>query len=160
MTIKTGDTLPDTPVLARGEKGFEPLDLSQVKGRMVLFAVPGAFTGTCTKSHLPSYVQTAEQLRAKGVDRIACVAVNDPAVLTAWSKAGGARDAGVEMFSDADGSFTRALGLNFDAPQYGMYGRSKRYSMLVEDGVVKIFNLEENPGAFEVSGGETMLAAL
>ncbi|MRX50625.1 redoxin family protein [Paracoccus sp. S-4012] len=160
MAIKEGDRLPSAEVLKKGENGLEKVDLSQVKGRMALFAVPGAFTSTCSNSHLPSFVKSAEGLRGKGVDRIICVAVNDPSVMEAWGKAGGAGDARIEMMSDADGSFTRALGMEFDAPQFGMYGRSRRYSMLVEDGVVKVLNLEANPGAFEVSGGDKMLERL
>lgn len=160
MAIREGDRLPSTPVLKKGAAGLEKVDLSQVKGRMALFAVPGAFTSTCTNSHLPSFVRTAEQFREKGVDRIVCVAVNDPSVMDAWGQAGGAEAAGIEMLSDADGSFTKALGMDFDAPQFGLYGRSRRYAMLVEDGIVKVLNSEENPGAVTVSGGETLLEAV
>lgn len=160
MAIREGDRLPSTPVLKKGAAGLEKVDLSQVKGRMALFAVPGAFTSTCTNSHLPSFVRTAGEFRRKGVDRIVCVAVNDPSVMDAWGQAGGAEAAGIEMLSDADGSFTRALGMDFDAPQFGLYGRSRRYAMLVEDGVVKVLNTEENPGAVTVSGGEKLLEAV
>lgn len=160
MAIREGDRLPSTPVLKKGAAGLEKVDLSQVKGRMALFAVPGAFTSTCTNSHLPSFVRTAGEFRRKGVDRIVCVAVNDPSVMDAWGQAGGAEAAGIEMLSDADGSFTKALGMDFDAPQFGLYGRSRRYAMLVEDGVVKVLNSEENPGAVTVSGGETLLEAV
>jgi len=160
MAIREGDRLPSTPVLKKGAAGLEKVDLSQVKGRMALFAVPGAFTSTCTNSHLPSFVRTAGEFRRKGVDRIVCVAVNDPSVMDAWGQAGGAEAAGIEMLSDADGSFTKALGMDFDAPQFGLYGRSRRYAMLVEDGVVKVLNSEENPGAVTVSGGEKLLEAV
>lgn len=159
MAITQGDRLPSTPVLKKGAEGLEKVDLSAIPGRVAIFAVPGAFTSTCSNAHMPSFVKVADRFREKGVQRIICVSVNDPAVMDAWSKATGADAAGIEVMSDADGSFTRALGLEFDAPQFGMYGRSKRYSMLVRDGVVEVLNLEQ-PGKFEVSGGERLLESV
>lgn len=159
MAITQGDRLPSVPVLKKGAEGLEKLDLSAIPGRVAIFAVPGAFTSTCSNAHMPSFVKVADQFRARGVDRIICVSVNDPSVMDAWSKVTSADAAGIEVVSDADGSFTRALGLSFDAPQFGMYGRSKRYSMLVRDGVVEVLNLEE-AGKFEVSGGDRLLESV
>ena len=159
MAITQGDRLPSVPVLKKGAEGLEKVDLSAIPGRAAIFAVPGAFTSTCSNAHVPSFVSSADRFREKGVDRIICVAVNDPMVMEAWAKATGADAAGIEMMADADGSFTRALGLSFDAPQFGMYGRSQRYSMLVRDGVVEVLNLEQ-PGKFEVSGGERLLESV
>lgn len=159
MAITQGDRLPSVPVLKKGAEGLETVDLAALPGRVAIFAVPGAFTSTCSNAHMPSFVKTADQFRQKGVQRIICVAVNDPAVMEAWAKATGADAAGIEVVSDADGSFTRALGMAYDAPQFGMYGRSKRYSMLVRDGVVEVLNLEQ-PGKFEVSGGERLLESV
>ena len=159
MAIKQGDRLPSTPVLKKGADGLEKVDLSAIPGRVAIFAVPGAFTSTCSNAHMPSFVNTAGQFRDKGVDRIICISVNDPSVMDAWAKATGADEARIEVLADADGSFTRAVGMDFDAPQFGMYGRSKRYSMLVRDGVVEVLNLEE-PGKFEVSGGDRLLESV
>src|SRR5690606_22471587 len=126
--------------------------------RVVLFAVPGAFTPTCSARHLPGFVEKADQLKAKGIDTIACVSVNDAFVMDAWGKAHNCAGK-VEMLADGNGDFTRALGLEMDATKVGLGQRSKRYSMLVEDGVVKQLNVEQ-PGAFEVSSAEYMLNRL
>lgn len=160
MAIKQGDRLPATPVLKKGADGLETVDLSTIPGRVAIFAVPGAFTSTCSNAHMPSFVKTAARFRDKGVDRIICVSVNDPSVMEAWAKATGADTARIEVLSDADGSFTKAMGMDFDAPEFGMYGRSKRYSMLVRDGVVEVLNAEAGPGAFEVSGGDRLLESV
>lgn len=159
MAISQGDRLPSAPVLKKGAEGLEKVDLSALPGRVAIFAVPGAFTSTCSNAHMPSFVKVADQFRARGVDRIICVSVNDPSVMEAWSKATGADAAGIEVMSDADGSFTKAIGMDFDAPQFGLYGRSKRYSMLVRDGVVEVLNLEET-GKFEVSTGDKLLESV
>lgn len=159
MAITAGDHLPTATVLTKGEAGLETLDLSAIPGRIALFAVPGAFTSTCSNAHMPSFVNVADDFRAAGVDRIICVTVNDPSVAAAWAKATGAEAAGIEVVADADGSFTKAIGMDFDAPQYGMYGRSKRFSALVRDGVVETLNLDEQ-GKFEVSGGDKLLAQI
>ena len=161
MTIAIGDKLPDGSFLEKGDEGIAPVALGDlVQGRrVVIFAVPGAYTGVCSTQHVPSFIRVAEQLRAKDVDAIACVSVNDPHVLRAWSEATGAGAAGIRMLADADGAFTRALGLDFDNPAGGLYGRSKRYAMLVEDGIVRVLNVEASTGQCEISAGETMLAA-
>lgn len=162
MTIAPGSTLPEASFLEIGEAG--PVEISSAElfaGRkVVLFGVPGAFTGTCSTMHVPSFIRTADALAEKGVDEILCVAVNDPFVLQAWSEATGARAAGIRMLADASGAFVRAIGLDFDAPPAGFHGRSRRFSALVDDGRVEILNIEESRTDCELSGGETMLAAL
>ncbi|WP_312524788.1 peroxiredoxin [Paracoccus sp. (in: a-proteobacteria)] len=161
MAITTGDKLPAGELLKLGEKGPQKVSIAEATtGRVAIFAVPGAFTPTCSQAHMPSFVRTADQFRAKGVSRIYCITVNDPFVADAWAKATGADKAGIEVLADADGAFTKALGLDFDAAPAGLLSRSKRYAMLVEDGVVKVLQLEESPGVCEVSGGEALLAAI
>lgn len=162
MTLETGNRLPDATLLKMGEKGPETVSLSErLKGRkVVLFALPGAYTGTCSTAHVPSFIRSIDALRAKGVDDVICVSVNDPFVMKAWGEASGAEAAGIEFLGDADGSFTRAVGMNFDAPPAGLIGRSKRYAVMAEDGVVKVLNLEDSPGVCDVSGGEAMVEAL
>jgi peroxiredoxin len=126
--------------------------------KVVLFAVPGAFTPTCSMNHLPGFVAAAEQIKAKGVDTIACVAVNDVHVMNAWGKHAGT-EGKVMMLADGNGDFARATGLNVDLKPYGMGERSKRYSMIVENGVVKQLNVEDKSGV-NVSGAETILTQL
>ena len=127
--------------------------------KVVLFAVPGAFTPTCHKNHLPSFIARADELFAKGVSVIAVTAVNDPFVLAAWEKASNA-DGKILFLSDGNAEFAKAIGMELDASANGLGIRSKRYSMLVEDGVVKKFNIEPAPGKVEVSGGDTLLGQL
>ncbi len=160
--IKVGDTLPGATLLAVGEAGPGAVDLGEkLKGRkVVIFGLPGAYTGTCSTAHVPSFIRTADKFAAKGVDEIICVSVNDPFVMKAWGEATGATAAGISFLGDADGSFTKAIGLAFDAPPVGLFGRSKRYALLAEDGVVKVLNLEASPGQCEISGGEALLAAI
>lgn len=161
MTIAVGDTLPNEHLLRIGKDGPEVVSVADLTaGRLVaLFAVPGAFTPTCHQHHVPSFVRTSQQLALKGVHDIVCIAVNDPFVVHAWGEATGARAVGIEMMADPAGTFTKALGLAFDFPQAGLWGRSKRYAMLVEDGVVRVFHLEETPGVCELTTGEALLAA-
>lgn len=162
MAISQGEELPAATLMTVGENGPEPVELEgKVKGRkVVIFAVPGAFTPTCHSAHVPSFVRVHDALAEKGVDEVICVAVNDPWVVQAWGEASGGTAAGITMLSDATGAFTKAIGMDFDAPPVGFAGRSKRYALLAEDGVVKVLHAEENPGTCEVSGGEAMLAAL
>ncbi len=162
MTISTGDTLPDATLVRMGESGPEAVDLgATLKGRkVVIFAVPGAFTPTCHSAHVPSFIRTKDEFTAKGVDEIICISVNDPFVMKAWGEATGATAAGISMLSDASTTFTDAIGMAFDAPPAGLIKRSKRYAMLVEDGVVMQFMPEESTGTCEISGGESLLAAL
>lgn len=162
MTITTGTTLPEATLLHMGENGPEGVSLGgKLKGRkVVVFGLPGAYTGVCTTAHVPSFIRTKDQFAAKGVDEIICVSVNDPFVMKAWGDATGAIDAGLTMLGDADGSFTKAIGMDFTAPPAGLLGRSKRYAMLVDDGVVTVLNTEASPGECEISAGETLLGAI
>jgi cytochrome c peroxidase len=161
MAIAIGDRLPEASLVGMGESGPEIVDLaSRLKGRkVVVFALPGAFTGPCTTAHVPSFIRTADAFRAKGVDEIICVAVNDPFTLAAWGESTGATAAGITMLGDADGALTRALGMEFTAPQLGLIGRSNRYAVLLEDGLVTQANIDE-PGVCNVSTGEALLATL
>ncbi|MTI01278.1 MULTISPECIES: peroxiredoxin [Alphaproteobacteria] len=160
--ISAGDTLPDATLTQIGAEGPEEVRISsKLNGRkVVIFAVPGAFTPTCHSAHVPSFMRTKDQFDAKGVDEIICVSVNDPFVMKAWGEATGATDAGLTMLADAASEFTKAIGMDFDAPPAGLIARSKRYAMLVDDGKVVALNLEENPGACEISAGEGLLEAI
>ena len=161
MTIKVGDKLPSVTlrqVTPEGPKEISTDEFFRGK-KAVLFAVPGAFTPACSQRHLPGYVEKVADIRAKGVDEVACVAVNDAAVMTAWGK--DQRCEGkVSMLADGSGDLARALGLELDLTRNGLGVRSKRYSMLVDNGVVKSLNLEQQPGQVEVSSAEAMLRAL
>ena len=157
--ISTGDMLPEATLIQMGADGPEEVRISdKTKDRkVVIFAVPGAFTGTCTTAHVPSFMRTKGQFDAKGVDEIICISVNDPFVMGAWGESTGATAAGLTMLADAASEFTKAIGMDFDAPPVGLLARSKRYAMLVEDGKIVALNLEENPGACEISAGEGLL---
>jgi len=159
MPIKVGDRIPSSRLRVSTPEGPAWKTTEELfKGKKVaLFAVPGAFTPTCSNQHLPSVVQNADALRAKGVDVVALTAVNDPMVMGAWQKASSAE--GVDFYSDGNGEFAKAIDLTLDASGGGLGIRSQRYSMLVDDGVVKQLNVEQ-PGKFEVSSGEAMLKQL
>lgn len=160
MTIKVGDKIPSATLHVVGPGGPQATTTEELFSgkRVVLFAVPGAFTPTCSVQHLPGFVEKAEEIKSKGVDSIICLAVNDPFVMGAWGKDQKVENK-VQMVADGSGTFTEAMGLTFDLTEKGLGKRSQRYSMLVEDGVVKVLNLEE-AGAFEVSGADAMLRAL
>lgn len=159
--IQEGQKLPDAVLRTKTPEGPAEVRLAErlAGRRVVIFAVPGAFTPTCDSAHMPSFVRTADQFRARGVDEIICISVNDIHVMRYWGEMTGALAAGITMLSDPDTAYTRALGLDYSAEPTGMLNRSRRYAMLVEDGVVKAFHLEQ-PGVCEVSTGEAMLAAL
>ena len=160
MTIKVGDTIPSATLMQMKEGGPKPVSTDELfKGRKVaLFALPGAFTPTCSAKHLPGFIKQAGALKAKGIDAIACLSVNDAFVMGAWGESQGAGDT-VAMLADGNGDFTRALGLEMDATKFGMGKRSQRYSMVVDNGVVKALNVEA-PGAFEVSSADHLVALL
>ncbi|TCL01243.1 peroxiredoxin [Shimia isoporae] len=162
MTIKSGDTLPSGTLMKLGEAGPEPVALdSLTKGRkIVLFGLPGAFTATCSAAHLPSFMRTADALKAKGIDEVICMSVNDPWVMDAWDKSTGATEAGVTMLSDPDGTLTVAMGLDFSAPPVGFVNRTRRFAAIVTDGVVDLLNEEEERGVCNFTAGETILDAL
>ncbi len=159
MTIQVGDRLPDVPLAIGTPEGPKPTTSGEFfSGKKVaLFAVPGAFTPTCSARHLPSYVEKAKELKGQGVDEIACISVNDPFVMAAWGKADGSED--ITMLADGNGVFADAVGLAMDGSKFGMGKRSQRYSMILDDGVVKELNIEQG-GEFRVSSAEYMLAQL
>lgn len=162
MAISTGDRLPEATLLRMGAEGPEKVALSDFTAgkRTVIFALPGAYTRTCSAAHVPSFIRTRAEFAGKGVDHVVCIAVNDPFVMAAWSEATGAGRAGIEMLADPGADYTRAVGMAFTAPAVGFYDRSRRYALFAEDGVVKVLHVEESPGACDLSGGEAMLAAI
>ena len=162
MAISVGDKLPDATLLRMGDSGPESIKVGDlVTGRkVVIFAVPGAFTPTCHSAHVPSFIRVKDKLAEKGVDEIVCISVNDPFIMKIWGEQTGANDAGITMLSDGNAELTRAIGMNFSAEPVGFVDRSRRYAMLVEDGTVTRLHKEESPGTCEISGGEAMLAAV
>ncbi len=160
MTIQVGDRIPSATLIKATADGPEPVETdAYFAGRTVaLFSVPGAFTPTCSARHLPGYVEKAGEIKDKGVDEIACVAVNDAFVMGAWGKQAGA-DGKVTMLADGNGDFARAIGLIMDGSKFGMGERGQRWSAIVEDGAVKELNVEE-PGAFSVSSAEYLIDQL
>jgi len=159
MSISVGERLPEATMLRMGETGPEQVALSEfLAGRkVVIFGLPGPFTSTCTAAHLPSFMRTRAAFSEKGVDEVICYAVTDPWVMDAWSRDTGAGAAGITMLADGDGSYTRAIGMAFDAPAVGFHGRAMRHAMVVEDGVVKVLNVETARGVCEMTAGETLL---
>jgi peroxiredoxin len=159
MSISVGDKIPDVKLVKATADGPQPVQSSDyfADRRVALFSVPGAFTPTCSAKHLPGFVEKADDLAAKGIDEIACTAVNDAFVLGAWNKAGGS-DA-ITMLADGNGEFASALGLEMDGTAFGMGKRGQRFSLVVNDGVVEQVNVEA-PGDFKVSSAEHMLGQL
>ena len=160
MTIKVGDKIPSATLTAMGADGPGPVETDELFSgkKVVLFAVPGAFTPTCSAKHLPSFVEQADAIRAKGVDTIACVAVNDVFVMDAWGNSQNVGDK-VQMLADGSADFARALDVELDLVGRGLGVRSRRYSMIVDDGTVTQLNLEEG-GGYEVSDAGTILSQL
>jgi peroxiredoxin len=160
MTIAAGDKIPDVQLRTMTGDGPKPVSSTEAlgKGRVVLFAVPGAFTPTCSDHHLPGFVVRADEIRAKGVDTIACISVNDPFVMGAWGRDQGVGDS-VLMLADGNGEFTRAVGLELDGSGFGLGSRSQRYAAILDDGVVTSLFVEAKPG-LDVSSAESVLAAL
>jgi peroxiredoxin len=160
MTIKVGDRLPNLTLTQATKEGPKPVTTAELfEGKKVaLFAVPGAFTPTCSARHLPGFVESADEIKAKGVDTIACLSVNDAFVMKAWGEAQNVGEQ-IVMLADGNGEFTKAVGLELDASRFGMGPRSQRYSMIVEDGVVKELNVE-SAGEFRVSAADYLLAQL
>ena len=159
MTIAVGERLPDVPLAIATPDGPKTTSSSEYFGgkRVALFAVPGAFTPTCSARHLPSYVEKAGDLRAKGVDEIACISVNDPFVMAAWNKTDGSDD--ITMLADGNGAFADAIGLVMDGSKFGMGKRSQRYSMVINDGLVEQLNVEA-PGEYHASSADHLLEQL
>ena len=160
MTIKVGDKLPDATFMTSSAEGPRPITTDELfKGKTVaLFAVPGAFTPTCSAKHVPGFKEHAAEFRAKGVDTIACLSVNDVFVMKAWGADQNVGD-DIIMLADGNGDFTKAIGLEMDGSKFGMGSRSQRYSMVVKDGVVETLNVEQG-GEFKVSAADYMLAQL
>lgn len=160
MAIVVGDKVPAATLTVMSEDGPTKVKTAELfgSGRVVLFSVPGAFTPTCSARHLPGFVEHAEAIMARGVDRIVCVAVNDAFVMGAWGKLSGVGDK-IVMAADGNGEFTRALGLEFDATGFGMGRRGQRFALISEDGVVKSLQVEA-PGEFKVSSAEHVLSLL
>jgi len=159
MAIQVGDKIPSATLKLAAADGMKDVSTDELfRGKVVLFAVPGAFTPTCSMKHLPGFVHNAEAIRAKGADRIVCLAVNDAFVMGAWGKDQKVGDK-VVMAADGNGEFTRALGLELDASRFGMGLRSQRFALVAQDGVVKHVAVEA-PGKFEVSSAEAVLKAL
>ena len=160
MTIQVGDRLPQATFRVMTADGPAAKTTDDIfKGRkVVLVAVPGAFTPTCHRNHLPGYVQRGAEIRAKGVDAIAVTAVNDVFVMDAWAKASGGD--GIEFLADGNGDFAKAIGLTMDGSGFGLGTRSQRYSMVVDDGIVTAINIEDGPGKADISGAENLLKSL
>src|SRR3954447_19460606 len=161
MTIKVGDRLPNATFTVMTADGPKPQTSDEIfKGKkVVLFAVPGAFTPTCHKNHLPGFLQNVDKIKAKGVDTIAVTGVNDVFVMDAWKKNTQA-DGKIEFLADGSGAFAKAIGLSLDLAERGLGLRSQRYAMVVEDGVVKTLNIEDAPGKADLSGAENLLKGL
>lgn len=163
MAIDKGDQIPAADLVRIGDDGPETVAIKDyVAGRkVVIFALPGAYTGTCSTAHVPSFIRVQDELKAKGIDEVICISVNDPFVLQAWGEATGATAAGITMLGDASSAFARGMGRQMDdAAAVGLYGRSKRYAMVVDNGVVQSLQAEAQPGVCDVSGGESILASL
>ena len=159
MALAIGDQIPQVTLKTMGEKGPEDLNMGELCSgkKVVLFAVPGAFTPTCSVAHLPGYVVNSDQIKAQGVDAIVCLSVNDAFVMNAWSQGQNAEE--IIMAADGNGEFTKAMGLEMDGSGFGLGTRSSRYSLIAEDGRITVLNLEKG-GAFEVSSAEAVLEAL
>ena len=162
MTINVGQKLPEGVFMQLKDGVPTPVSVADLTtGRKVaLFGLPGAFTSTCSSAHLPSFMRNVEALKAKGVDDIICMSVNDPWVMDAWDKSTGASDAGVTMLSDPDGSLTVSMGLDFSAAPVGFVNRTRRFAAIVEDGTVTWIQEEEEKGVCNLTAGETLLEAL
>jgi peroxiredoxin len=159
--INVGDKLPDAKFTVMGPDGPTPKTVAEVFAgkKVALFAVPGAYTPTCSNKHMPGFVNRVDELKAKGIDAIACTAVNDIFVLTNWANDTGAAGK-IEMLADGSGDFAKAIGLDIDLSGFGLGLRSKRYAMLVDDGVVKVLNVEDSPPVAEKSSAETLCSMI
>ena len=161
MSLTVGQRFPDATLVRMGVEGPQTVELRDLLAgrKVVLFGLPGAFTGPCSTSHIPSFIRTADAFRARGVAEIVCVAVNDPFVLKAWGEDTGATAAGIALLGDAGGDLTRTLGMEFTAPPIGLYGRSNRYAVVLDDGVITHANVDK-PGECAISRGEELLETL
>lgn len=160
MSVKVGDQIPDVTLKVLGDKGPTDLTTKELFGgkKVVMFAVPGAFTPTCSEAHLPGFIVNADKIKAKGVDTIACISVNDAFVMDAWGKTRNAEE--LMMVSDGNGDFAKAMGLTIDGSGMGLGIRSKRYALIAENGKITALNVEDPPTGLDVSSAEKILAAL
>ncbi|GMG81066.1 peroxiredoxin [Paralimibaculum aggregatum] len=160
--IETGQKLPEATLLEMTAEGPGQVTTAELFGgkTVALFAVPGAFTPTCSNTHVPSFVNGMDALKARGVDAVVCLSVNDPFVMGAWGAATGASEAGIRMVGDPAGGFVKAMGLDFSADVVGLVGRAKRFAALVEDGTVKVLKIEDNPGEAGNTSAEALMAAM
>ena len=159
MTVSVGDKIPSVKIKTMTADGMSEIDTAEFFAgkKVVMFAVPGAFTPTCSAKHLPGFVDNASDLKGKGVDEIACISVNDAFVMDAWGKSQNA--SGIAMLADGNGDFTKAMGLEMDGSGFGLGTRSQRYALVAENGTITTLNVEQ-PGAFDVSRAEAIVAAL
>ena len=162
MAISVGDKLPNTQFLVMQDGIASPLEFEEIsKGRkIILFGLPGAYTGTCSTKHVPSFIAAADDIRAKGVEGIYCLSVNDPYVTDKWEKEMGADRAGITMIADPAAEFTKAIGMAFTAPMVGFYDRCTRFAAIVEDGVVTTVSVEETRGVCDLTSGSAILEKL
>ncbi|WPY93516.1 peroxiredoxin [Limimaricola variabilis] len=162
MTIGVGDRLPGANLMRMGAEGPEKVALEEILAgrRVVIFGLPGAYTGLCSTAHVPSFIRSMEALRAKGVDEVLCIAVNDPFVMRAWGETTGAAEAGITLLGDPGCEWVSAIGMEFSNPDRGFIRRCKRFALMAEDGVVKVWHPEEGTGTCDISGGESMVEAL
>jgi len=162
MAISQGDKLPDAVLRRMGDNGPEEITIDALTAgrKIVLCGLPGAFTPTCSSAHVPSFMRTKDAFLEKGIEEIICVSVNDVHIMRQWGAVTGATAAGLSMWADPASEFTTAIGMNFDVEALGFYGRSSRYAMIVENGVVTQLNQETERGVCDISGGETLLESL
>lgn len=161
MTIAVGDKIPSATVITKNDEPVSFDIAERVAGKKtVIFGLPGAYTGTCTTQHVPSFIRTADAFAAKGVDEIICVAVNDAIVMEHWGETTGATKAGIVMAADWDGALTKAMGLDFTVEAVGLKNRTKRCAMYLDDGVVKVLHIDEEAGTCVTTAGEALLAEI
>ena len=162
MTIGVGDILPNRTLTRFSKNELENIKLHEIisSGCSIIFGVPGAYSRTCSKKHLPSFIRTMPRFKESGVHKVICISVNDPFVMANWGIDSGAVEAGIEMFCDPRSSFISEIGLNFNAEPIGFFNRSKRFSMIVKDKKVKVLNVDEDSGTCELSAGETIHSLL
>ncbi len=162
MTIRVGEILPNHTLIRFGTKGLENLKLHDILDikRSIIFGVPGAYSHTCSKKHLPSFIRIMPKFREKGVNKVICISVNDPFVMASWGLETGALDAGIDMLCDPTSDFISAMGLNFNAAPIGFFNRSKRFSMIIENKKITVLNVDEDSGTCDLSAGETIFSLL
>jgi len=162
MTIAVGDRIPSAPLIHKMGDDANTVDIAELIAgkRVVIFGLPGAYTGTCSSAHLPSFIRTYDDFKAKGIDEIICVSVNDAIVMQHWAESSGAEAKGIIMLADWNAELTKAMGLEFTVEAVGLKDRTTRCAMVVNDGVVEVLNIDDKPGVCNLSAGETILETL